>query len=125
MNAIALPTSFRMVAGYLTVPAKSVGRYTSTPTDYIDRFYSLLRKWQSETYYVSSSEDLRRHAAYRSIVRMGPSVVPLIVDELRREPSLLIMALHDITGISPFAESDRGNIKAMTDCWIAWAERET
>jgi hypothetical protein len=50
--------------------------------------------------------------------------VPLIVNELRLQPSLLVYALEDITGEQPYPADIKGDIKAMSDYWAVWADRE-
>lgn len=110
--------------GLASVPAHSAGRYSKTPPDYVDRFYSLLHCWQSETFYISSTPELIRHPAFQAIVQMGEPVIPLLLREIRQEPSMLTLALNLITGETPYSSDDRGNVKAMADAWISWAERK-
>ena len=127
MNAI--PSNVRPGTGgyyrvrFEAVPASTERRYAPSWPDYVDRFYSRLQKWRSETYFLSSSEEIQSHPEYRAIIGMGRTVIPLILIELRREPSLLLSALHEITGETPFGSEDRGNLKAMTTAWLAWGER--
>lgn len=101
----------------------SVATYKPTAADYVDFFYSHLQKWRSETYYVSSSSELQRHPSFRAIVKMGQIVIPLILNDLKRKPSLLSLALGEITGESLVPAEARGNLKAMADSWISWGSR--
>ena len=64
-----------------------------------------------------------KHGSFVSIVNIGELAIPLILDELRVEPSLLFLALRRITGEDPVSPSDRGNIKSMVDAWLAWGKR--
>ena len=98
-------------------------RYRPRSSDYIDYFYSNLRKWESETSVISSVAEIQKHRSFVSIVNIGELAVPLILDELRVEPSLLFLALRRITGDDPVSPSDRGNVKSMVDAWLAWGAR--
>jgi hypothetical protein len=98
--------------------------YISSHGDYITAFYQFLHKWVSETTFESNLDTITSHGAYRAIVAMGPRAVPLIVDELKIKPSLLVYAMEDITGERPYAPNMQGNIRAMSDHWVLWAERE-
>lgn len=50
------------------------------------RFADLAEIWRNETAFLSSTSAIVRHPAYREIIQMGPSVVPLILRELARRP---------------------------------------
>jgi len=54
---------------------------------------------------------------------MGDAALPLIFQELRREPDHWFWALKAITGEDPVAESDRGRLDKMTTAWLKWAEQ--
>jgi hypothetical protein len=113
-------------ASYKKIVQKTImssATYKATTNDYVDSFYANLHKWRSETYYVSSPSELRKHRSFRAIVRMGEPVVPLIIDDLKQSPSLLSLALGEITGESVVPDDARGNVKAMAAAWIAWGRR--
>ncbi|MBZ9885629.1 hypothetical protein LB535_25135 [Mesorhizobium sp. CA10] len=101
------------------------GQYHKSKEDYVSRFYQLVRTWRAETAYSSSSSEMFSHPAFREIVSMGRVVVPLIVQELRRQPDLLVAALPQITGDDPVSEDDRGDIYAMAASWIEWYQRRS
>lgn len=100
------------------------GYYASSYIDFITVFYDLLRKWSSETTFESNLDTITSHPSYRGIVSLGARALPLIVDELRTQPSLLVYALEDITGERPYPANIQGNIRAMADHWVLWSERE-
>ncbi len=54
---------------------------------------------------------------------MGSAVVPLIVQDLRHELSLLFLALHAITNENPVPPSAQGDIGKIVNAWLRWAER--
>lgn len=129
MNAIALRASATGIGFYrdlslCATSAPSRGSYSPSHQDYVDIFYSSLRKWESETFHVSSIPEIVEHPAFLNIVEMGELAIPLIVQELENKPSVLLFALNKIVGAAPYLDADRGNIKAMTNAWLAWARRK-
>lgn len=106
------------------VAVGAMGHYTSSRMDFIARFYQCLQQWHSETVYESDLDAILAHPSYRRIVDLGFHAVPLIVDHLKVQPSLLVFALEDITGERPFSSDLQGDISGMTDAWVLWADRE-
>ena len=99
------------------------GKYTKNIEDTVSRFHRLVRQWRIETAYVSSTSDLFGHPAFEEIVSMGREAVPLIIDELERQPDLLVGALTRITGENPVTSADRGDVYAMVIAWQDWFQR--
>jgi hypothetical protein len=64
-------------------------------------FLRLAEEWKSETVPLSSIRLKKQHPAYRGLVAMGESVVPLILADLARKPSHLFWVLRDITHVNP------------------------
>jgi hypothetical protein len=116
------PGRFGGVRGFKDVMGKR-GRYAAHAEDYVGRFYRLLRKWRAETAFLSSTTEMYSHPAFIEIVLMGNKVVPLIVQELRKRPDLLVGALSRITSENPVSANDRGNVYAMAAAWIEWFNR--
>jgi hypothetical protein len=87
-------------------------------------FRELAREWRDETRYLSSSTQITAHPAYQRIVQLGAAVVPLLLEELRREPDHWFAALRELTGENPVAPEDRGDVPAMAAAWVRWGERE-
>jgi signal recognition particle GTPase len=83
-------------------------------------FEELAKKWRKETINLSSMEEITTHDAYLSIIGLGLNVVPLILQELRREPAWWFRALRHVTRSDPVAAEIRGNLKAMTEAWLNW-----
>ncbi|MBQ9884188.1 MAG: hypothetical protein IJM43_07030 [Bacteroidaceae bacterium] len=67
----------------------------STSTDRI-RFRNLYNSWQKDTVFLSSVGDIIGHPAFKSIVSMGGTAVPFIVEEIKKRPSNLVWALNQI-----------------------------
>jgi hypothetical protein len=93
------------------------------PTDHIERQLRRLEaEWEAETAHLSSSTKIMGHRALREIVLLGRAVVPLMIGDLRRGPSLWVWVLPELTGADPVAPGDRGDIAKMTDAWLHWAD---
>jgi hypothetical protein len=84
------------------------------------RFNALVRQWKDETTMHSSTSRIVNHPAYQSIIAMGRPAVPLILQELSRDPAYWFEALRTITNEDPVPAGHRGRIEAMTADWLAW-----
>lgn len=89
-----------------------------------DEFAALVREWKIGRNALSTAKRMAEHPAYQAIIRLGREAVPLIIEELRREPDHWFIALHVITGASPVPEESRGKLSEMTRAWVEWWERE-
>lgn len=85
-------------------------------------FNDFYEKWYEETKYLSSP-GMFKNIYYKKIISLGMDVVPVIINKLKETPCHLFFALHEITGVNPVKSENRGNIKKMSDDWIAWWER--
>src|SRR3954470_15783003 len=78
---------------------------TLTPEQQQDvarRFQGLLTPGKAATRYRSNTHALRNHPVYQELIALGEPVVPLILAELEREPSVSWMTvLVGITGEDP------------------------
>ena len=88
-----------------------------------ERFAALAARWQRETRHHSSTDVKIAHPAYREIVRMGEAAIPMILRELERTRAQWFQALFEITGETPFALEDHGNVEAMASAWVEWGRR--
>lgn len=86
------------------------------------RFRELVRQWKQATLLMSSITDMATHPAYQQMIGMGQTALPLILEELRREPDQWFWALKAITGEDPVPQADRGNLPRMAHAWLAWAK---
>ena len=87
-------------------------------------FERLAAEWKQDTWYLSSPTAIAMHPAYQQIISMGDLAVPLILEDLERDPAQWFWALRAITGQSPVRESDYGNVEAMRDAWLAWGQQQ-
>lgn len=86
-----------------------------------ERFEKLVAEWKRERNSFSSDPaELCGTPAYKAIIAMGPSVVPLILDELRTSPDHWFVALDALTGASPITEEHAGHFDKMVADWLAW-----
>jgi hypothetical protein len=60
---------------------------------------------------------------YQRIIGMGMPAVPLILDELRRQPDQWFWALEAITEENPVPPEAAGIVAEMARAWIEWGER--
>ncbi|HEY9596775.1 MAG TPA: hypothetical protein V6D33_03815, partial [Cyanophyceae cyanobacterium] len=89
-----------------------------------DKFYTLASQWQSEVEGMSSTAQSSQHPAYREIISMGTQVVPLLLQELKRNPLYWLFALSEITGENPVKPEQRGRVKQMAEAWIEWGKNQ-
>ena len=87
-----------------------------------ERFHELVNRWKRETRFCSSRTKMVDHPAYREIIGMGLAVVPLILEELKKEPRYWFAALSAITGEDPVPVTARGVVRKMTDAWLQWGK---
>ena len=67
--------------------------------------------------------DMVMHPSYQRIIGMGEDAIPLILNELDRQPDHWFWALHSITGADPVPKDCQGNISKMANAWIEWGRR--
>jgi len=104
-----------------TVPGKQTP--STEPRERIEeKFQQLAARWLADTAYISSSSELVAHPAFLEIVGMGPSVVPLLLQELEKRTGHWHRALRRITGADPVPSADRGNIARAAEAWLQWGK---
>jgi hypothetical protein len=61
------------------------------------------------------------HPAYLEIISHGEKMIPFILKDLQQKPSHWFIALKTLAkNCSPVKPEDAGNIKKMTEAWLAW-----
>jgi hypothetical protein len=88
------------------------------------RFSQLAAVWKEETRFLSSVHEMVTHPAYLQIIGLGKDALPLLVNELRRDPDHWFVALQAIAGTNPIPPSARGDLDKMTQAWLTWAEQQ-
>jgi len=87
-------------------------------------FHDLKRRWKRETSAMSSVEQIAMSPSYQRIIGLGMPIVPLILRDLRKEPAHWFWALSAITGENPVPEDEEGDIRQMSQRWIAWGHEK-
>ena len=98
----------------------------ATVLDWLE-FRRHVKAWKIERGATSSITQAAMCHAYQSIIGMGESVVPLILEQLHEEgpePDQWFWALAAITKASPVKDEDRGDFVKMTHAWLEWGRRE-
>ncbi len=88
------------------------------------RFFNLNSQWEQETAMLSSITEIAMHPSYQQIIGMGPSAIPLILNEMTIKPGHWFWALKSITGEDPVSPEQRGRIKEMTEAWLRWGREQ-
>jgi hypothetical protein len=87
------------------------------------RFERFAAKWRSETELCSTVLEMATNSSYQHIIGMGRVAVPFLLAELAQRPDHWFWALKAITGEDPVSESDRGDLRRMTQAWLIWGAR--
>jgi hypothetical protein len=85
-----------------------------------ERFLRLRDQWKEQSRYLSNTAQMALLTPYQRIIGMGASAVPLILEELRREPDHWFWALEVITEENPVSPDEAGRVPAMTAAWLQW-----
>jgi hypothetical protein len=83
-------------------------------------FLRLSKTWKEQTNGYSSVGSMVMHPAYLEIISYGEKMIPFILKDLQNKPSHWFIALKTLAKTSPVKPEDAGNIKKMTEAWIAW-----
>jgi hypothetical protein len=89
-----------------------------------ERFHRLAADWKAQSRFLSNSAQMAIFRPCQQIIGMGPAVVPLILEELRREPDQWFWALESITEQNPVRPETMGKVRLMAQAWVAWGEQQ-
>jgi hypothetical protein len=89
-----------------------------------ERFQRLSAEWQLQSRFLSNSAQIAMLTPCQRIIGMGPPVVPLILEELRREPNQWFWALESITEQNPVPPEAAGRVRLMAQAWIEWGKQQ-
>ena len=90
--------------------------------DLRERFQRLATEWKERSRYLSNTAQMAMLKPYQRIIGMGMPAVPLILEEMRREPGQWFWALEAITGENPVPADAAGKVRLMTQAWIDWGK---
>ncbi|MCI0378288.1 MAG: hypothetical protein L0215_11830 [Gemmataceae bacterium] len=99
------------------VPIAAAGGKAATSEE---RFRRLKAQWLRGIGPSSSLAQILLHPAYQQIIGMGAPVVPVLLQELQREPNHWFWALMAITGENPAANIESGNVDEAVQAWLQW-----
>ena len=91
-----------------------------TGTDYVDLFNKHLNKWKNDAVGLSSISDQMSLPSFLAIVAMGDRVIPLILSDIKKDPTFIFMALRGITKVNPIPTAARGLPREMIRAWLVW-----
>lgn len=86
-------------------------------------FRELVRQWYQERGSTSSISRMVNCESYRAIIGMGPKAIQLILGQLQQQPDFWFAALRGIVHEDPVPDDARGNMRRMTEAWLAWGVR--
>lgn len=84
------------------------------------RFQRLVAEWKEQRNPYSSDASQDATPSYLKIIGMGPAAIPLILNEMRRQPDQWFVALNALTDADPVLAEHRGNFREMINDWLDW-----
>jgi hypothetical protein len=87
------------------------------------RFQRLATEWKEQSRYLSNAAQMATLKPYQRIIGLGLPVVPLILEELQREPDQWFWALESITEQDPVPPEAKGKVRLMAQAWIDWGKQ--
>jgi hypothetical protein len=85
-----------------------------------ERFQRLAAEWKAKSRHMSNTAQMAMLPSYQKIIGMGMDAVPLILEELQREPNQWFWALEAITEENPVPPEAAGKVRQMADAWVEW-----
>ncbi|MGA2281635.1 MAG: hypothetical protein ABSG80_15185 [Verrucomicrobiota bacterium] len=118
--SVAVPIGISEAKGFwVNAESQITTSQNAAPTDVLaERFYSLVKKWKNETGHFSVIARRYENPAYKAILDMRESAIPMILNELKRNPDRWFSALEKLTGENP--AKDAVNFYEAVDRWVAW-----
>ena|SRR5436190_20245515 len=93
------------------------------PSELRKRFQRLVAEWKQQSRFLSNTAQMAMLRPYQRIIGMGWPAVPLILEELQREPDQWFWALESITEENPVPSENAGKVRLMAQAWIEWGKR--
>src|SRR5947208_10527598 len=87
-----------------------------------ERFHRLATEWKEKSRFLSNTAQMALLRPYQAIIGMGMPVVPLILEELQREPDQWFWALEAITEENPVAPEAAGVVRLTAQAWVEWGK---
>jgi hypothetical protein len=95
----------------------------AAPIDFRERFRRLAAEWKQQSRYLSNTAQMAMLKPYQRIIGMGFEAVPLILEELQRDPDQWFWALEAITEQDPVPTEAKGKVSLMAEAWVDWGKQ--
>jgi hypothetical protein len=89
-----------------------------------ERFQQLAAQWKEQSLHLSNTAQMAMLRPYQQIIGMGQAAVPLILEELQREPDHWFWALEAITQENPVPQEAAGKVSLMAQAWVNWGKQQ-
>jgi hypothetical protein len=89
-----------------------------------ERFRRLADEWKEQSRFLSNTAQTAMLKPYQRIIGLGLPAVPLILQELEREPDQWFWALESITEQNPVPPEANGKVRLMAQAWIDWGKQQ-
>jgi hypothetical protein len=86
------------------------------------KFRHYASKWKEEIGGESSLTNITNNMNYLRIIRIGDEAIPLILQELQRDPAPWFVALRAISEDDSVGRDSPGNFRKMAAAWIQWGK---
>jgi hypothetical protein len=106
----------------VSTPSVPTPPMLATPPALRERFRRLADLWREQSRYLSNPAQMAMLPTYQRIIGMGWPAVPLILEELRREPGQWFWALEAITDENPVPPEAAGKVRDTARAWVEWGE---
>jgi hypothetical protein len=104
----------------MTTPVSPASPPRATPRECFQR---LAAEWKEQSRHMSNTAQMAMLRPYQKIIGMGFDAVPLILEELQREPDQWFWALEAITDENPVPPEAAGKVCLMAQAWIDWGKQ--
>jgi hypothetical protein len=96
---------------------------TKPSADLRNRFQRLAADWKQRSRHLSNTAQMAMLASYQRIIGMGTDALPMILEELERDPDQWFWALEAITDEDPVPPEAKGKVVQMAQAWIGWGKQ--
>ena len=97
----------------------------ATPTLECKAYFRVLAKvWKRDTSHLSLVSQRITHPAYKQILSMGKTALPLILAELSVEPDHWFHALSLLADDNPIPSGFCGTVSEAAELWLDWGRKQ-
>jgi hypothetical protein len=102
---------------------KSPFVYIVNGEDFVkEQFNYLKEKWYSEIMFISDPYLIIENNNYKAITNLGLSVVPYIIDDMKKNNTHWFDALYKIFEVNPIKPEHNGIVPKMVSDWVEYLE---